>query len=100
MDRTANKINQISNDRVIVLAPMPGKTARAVSGQVDSRLFNGENRLHALRDPQTGLWSLRYDHGITQQSLQQRFTTWQKIYDFTKTYFGRRDIEIKEIIDA
>ena len=100
MDRTLNKIHQISNDRVIVLAPKAGKTAKSVSGQVDNRLFTGENRLHGLRDPQSGLWSLRYDHGITQQPLQQRFTTWQKTYDFVKSYFDRRDIEIKEIIDA
>jgi hypothetical protein len=99
MDRTQNKIHTMSNDRVLVLAPMEGMSTKSSSGLTDNRLFTGDNRIHAIRDPQSTFWYVKYDQGIVPPPLQQRFTTWQKMYDYVREYFKRRNILIKEIID-
>ena len=66
---------------------------------VDSRLFTGENRLHAIMDTQTTLWHLAYDNGILPQPLKQQFTSFTKLHGYVKDYLSRRNIEIVEVID-
>ncbi len=87
------------DDRVLVLQPKEGLKVKDVSGKVDSRLFTGENRLHAILGPRGTLWSLKYDRGAVPGPLQQKFTTFQTLYDFVKKYLERRNIEITEVID-
>lgn len=86
-----------SDDRILVLEILEGKTAKDVTGMVDSRLFKGENRLHAVMDTRTNLWSLRYEAGIVPEPLRQQFTTFNKLLDFCKKYFLTRNINIKEV---
>ena len=99
VDHTLNKIKNMSDDRVLVLEPIDGKPL-TTGGLIDKRLFTGDNRLHSIRDTRTGFWYLKYDMGTIPQPLQQRFTTFQKMYSFTDNYFNNRNIRIKEIIDV
>lgn len=99
VDHAANQIKQLSNDRVFVLRPMEGESQRKASGTVDKRLFTGSNRLHAIRDGQTSLWSLKYDAGILPEPLKQSFTTFQKVRDFVANYFERRGVQVTEVLE-
>lgn len=94
-----NNVINMGFDRILVLKRMEGKSSLTQSGVVDNGLFTGKNKLHAVRDDMS-LWGLKYEHGELPQSLKQSFTTWQKMYDFVKAYYERRNIEIAEVINA
>lgn len=96
----AKEIKNMSFDRIIVLKPREGQSTLNSKGMVDNRLFDGNNRLHAIRDSQTAFWSLRYDKGLVPEQMKQSFTTFQKMYDFVKGYFGRRNVDVVDVIDA
>lgn len=99
VDHAANQIKMISNDRVFVLKLIEGTKPLSTTGTPDKRLFTGENRLHAIRDPQTSFWSVRYDSGIVPKPLEQSFTTFQKCRDFVTAYFKRRNIDVTDIVE-
>lgn len=92
------KARNKATDRVIVLAPIEGKFALNTSGLVDKRLFSGENKLHALQGV-NGLWTLRYEMGITPEPLKQIFTNFSTLERIVRDYFLKRNVEVKEIID-
>lgn len=85
-----------SDIRRIKLIPQEGK-AKGNTGLVDKTLFTGENELYALIDPQTSFWYLKYKRGGLPDPLKQSFTSFNKLYDFVKGYFGKRNIDILEI---
>lgn len=89
-----------TNDRVMVLKAMDGKSAKDTRGLVDSRLFTGENKLHGIYDERTGLWNLRYETGALPGPLQQKFGTFSELEHFTRKYFSTRNVEILEIINV
>jgi hypothetical protein len=89
----------MANDRIIKLQLKEGMSAKNSAGVTDNRVLTGENKLHAVHDPQTSFWSLHWDKGILAPPLQQNWTTWQKMMDFIVPYFERRNIEVKEIIE-
>lgn len=86
-----------SDDRVLVLKPVEGKTPLTVDGSVDKRLFKGENNLHALYDVTSGNWKMCYDMGALPGGLQGKFTTFGSLVDTARAYFKRRNVEISEI---
>lgn len=88
-----------SPDRILVIRPMEGKDPVAVTGIIDKRLFTGDNKLHAIMDTQTSLWSLKYEQGGLPEPLKQRFTSIKKLMDFVTAYFAKRNVEIKEVQD-
>lgn len=88
-----------STDRILSLRPIEGLKTKSSVGAYDSRLFTGDNKLHAIMDQRTCLWYLKYEAGGLQEPLKQRFTNFKTLLDFTTEYFKRRNIEIKEIID-
>lgn len=88
-----------SDDRVLVLQPMAGKTPRDVLGKVDPRLFGGENNLHVIYDEISGMWKLRYDLGGLPEPLKQQFTTFNTAVDAVKKYFETRNVEVASILD-
>lgn len=96
----AKAVKNMSFDRILVLKPREGVSTLNSKGMVDNRLFSGKNRLHAIRDSQTSFWSLRYDEGIVPEQLKQSFTTFQKMYDFVKGYFARRNVDLVDVVDA
>lgn len=88
-----------STDRVFILKKKDIKVnTKSSSGIIDNRLFTGENRLHAIQNPETSLWSFKYEHGMTPSTLKSSFTSWQKAYEFIKVYFENRNIEITEVL--
>lgn len=95
--RETNLTKNSSPDKILVLEPKPGLDPKSGSGMVDKRLFSGANQLHAIMDPEYGHWYLKYDSGIIPQQLQQRWTSFPRLLDYTRSYFEKRDILIKEV---
>lgn len=89
-----------TNDRVLVLKAMDGKSAKDSRGIVDSRLFSGENKIHGVYDERTGLWNLRYETGALPGALQEKFGTFKELEEFTRKYFAARNVEVLEIINV
>lgn len=88
-----------SPDRVLVLSVIDGKAAKSSTGAIDNRLFTGGNKLHAIMDSQTTLWSFKYDDGLLPQSLKNRFTSFKHLLKHAEDYFKTRNVEIKEVKD-
>ena len=90
---------QASPDRILVLEPMDGKVSKTISGTLDPTLFqDGGNRLHAIMDTETCLWSFKYERGAVPSSFQgQRFTSFKTARKFAEDYFNRRNIKISEV---
>ncbi len=89
-----------SRDRVFKLGIIDDKLPKNSTGMVDTRLFTGENRLHAKMDPETCFWSLQYETGgALPQPLKVNFTTFPALKRHVEDYFKTRNIEIKEIQD-
>lgn len=86
-------------DRILELKIIDDKAPLSSTGLVDRRLFKGENKLHAVTDPYTGLWSLNYEKGECPPAFKCQFTSFKKLYQFATDYFLKRNIEIKEIVD-
>jgi hypothetical protein len=97
-----SRVNNVrSTDRILVLKPIDG-APRDSAGLLDKKLFSkGEdaNRLHVVMDPQTCLWSFKYDKGIVPPIFKQSFTSFYRAYDFAEGYMKRRNIEIIEVLD-
>lgn len=87
-----------SPTRELTVAPKPGKTAKNSSGLVDTRLFNGENKLYCIMD-EYGNWFFRYQTGIVPEPLKCKFTRVSKAIEYAKQYFNKRDLEITEVKD-
>jgi hypothetical protein len=87
------------DNRVLVLRQIEGQKKLNSTGMVDNRLFTGENNLLACLDPGNCLWSLRYNHGIMQQSLKGQFTSFKAAYDAAQNYYKKRGVEIVEVLD-
>lgn len=88
-----------SQDRVLILKPIPGKTVKDSTGSFDPRLFNGDNRLHAVQNNQNMSWSFKYDAGGLPESLKQKFTSFSKCLDHARIYYSKRNVDIVEVID-
>lgn len=88
-----------SEDRILVLKPIEGKSTLTSIGTIDNRLFKGENKLHAILDPRTCMWTLKYEDGNLQEALKQKFTNFKTLMDYTRAYYLKRNIEITEVID-
>lgn len=94
-DRRRSKMK--SDDRILILQPMEGKAALSAAGAVDKRLFNGENKLHAIYDEAKGIWSMKYDMGGLPGGLQGQFTVFSELVNTARAYFRKRNVEITEI---
>lgn len=88
-----------SEDRVLVIKPKEGKKPTSGTGLVDSQLFLGGNQLHAIRDPLTTLWYLKYERGVLPTPLKQRWTHFNSLLTYVTNYFNKRNLNITEVID-
>lgn len=94
----ADKIRK--TDIVLVIRPLPGMGAKAVTGLVDRKLFTGDNHLHAIMDTQTCLWKLAYDNGTLPSALKEKmFTGFAPLYKHVDEYMRTRNAHIESIID-
>ena len=86
------------SDRVLVLKVKDGKAPLTSTGLVDNRLFSGENNLHGVMDPQSCLWSFKYEMGGLPPALKdQKFTSFSVLKRYAEEYFKKRNIEIVEV---
>lgn len=92
-----NKLKQ--DDRILVLRPMEGLKAKSSTGIVDNRLFNGENKLHAIMNPATCLWRMKYEDGVVPVPLQGEYTNFKSLKNVAERYFKSRNVELIEVID-
>lgn len=88
-----------SPDRVLVLKVKEGKKPISSTGTADPRIFSGENKLHAIMDPQSCLWRFKYDMGIVPEPLKCVFTSFSALKKHADTYYSRRNIDIVEVKD-
>lgn len=88
-----------TTDRLIVLRPMEGKDPKDAQGNVDKRLFSGENNLHAVYDVNKGWWSVRYDKGAIPGGLDRNWTDLTNTVDTVRQYFAARNVEVVEVRD-
>lgn len=87
-----------SDDRVIKLSKIEGKSPLSTNGLVDNRLFTGDNKLHAVREP-NGLWSLYYERGTLETALRVKFTSYPALIKYLEDYYRKRNIKIEEVLD-
>ena len=88
------------SDRVLVLEPIEGQKVRGSTGMVDPTLFTGENNIHALQEPITGFWRVKYDRGSPPPSIkEQKFTSFNRLMEFLGPYFEKRGVSITKVID-
>ena len=85
-------------DRVLSLSQIDGKAPISSTGMTDRRLFTGETQMHGVMDPQTCLWSIRYEGGKLPIELEQRFTSFQALLKHAQEYFQKRNVKIEELI--
>ena len=85
-------------DITLVLEPIDGR-AKDTNGQLDKRLFDGNNNLHVWQDPQTSLWAFKYDQGIIPGGLKQKFTNYTAALNHAKQYYLKRNVKIIKEID-
>ena len=71
-----------SSDRVLVLEVVDGEKPLSSTGLVDPRLFTGENKLHAIKNPQTCLWHLTYEMGVLPATLKGEYTGFNQLKKF------------------
>ena len=92
--------NLRSNDRVLELAPIEGKSALNNQGQVDKRLFTGEQKLHVKMDPSTCLWYMQWEtNGVLPGGLKGNFTSFKAAIKHAENYFLHRNVKVTKVID-
>lgn len=92
--------NLKSSDRILELLPMEGKSPTDYRGQVDSRLFTGEQKLHVKMDPTTTLWYFQWDtNGVIPGGLQGRFTGFKSALRHAEDYFAKRNVRVVKVIE-
>lgn len=97
---SANSVMRMrSSDRILVLEKIDGKVTLSSMGMADPRLFTGENKLHAVMDDQTCMWSLKYEMGAVPPVLQCKYTSFKALLKHCEEYFSKRNMRIKEVID-
>lgn len=91
-----------ASDRVLVLEVIDGKKPLSSTGLVDIRLFKeGDegNKLHAVMDPETCMWTFKYEKGILPPALKGQYTGFKALKKHAEGYFEQRNIRIKEVKD-
>lgn len=86
-----------SDDRVFIFEPIEGMKTASSTGGFDPRLFSGENKLHAKKDPVYGLWSLQYEMGGLPPVLKQQWTSFNTMLKFARDYYKRRGVTVTEV---
>lgn len=87
------------NDRVLVLEVIDGLKPLSSTGLTDPRLFKGGNKLHAIMDDQSLMWSFKQDAGGLPPELKQKFTNFRVLKEYADEYYRKRNLCIKEVID-
>lgn len=82
-----------TQDRVFSFRPKDSKKLK--NDMMDPRLIDGKNKLHAVQDAATCLWSLKYEHGQLPEALRDsRFTRFDTLQKAVEVYYGSRGYEV------
>ena len=92
-----NREKDRKTDRIIVLRPKPGKTVKNTLGVGDNRAT--VDSLRGVMDEHTCLWEFKYKGAVLPEPLKQKFTSFRELKTYAEGYFGRRNMEIAEVID-
>lgn len=94
-------VANVSTDRILKLKQRFDGVGRRTLNQ--TRLMTGEVELHAIQD--AGLWYLSYkqkgsDQGAGQlpEQLKQRWTSFNQLMKYVRTYYDQRGVDIEEVI--
>ncbi len=87
--------NHRSLDRVFVLEFLPN----AAKAKIDTRLLDGNNRLHAIKDKQLSIWSFKLDHGQLPEAFKSSYTSFNNARKHVEQYFIKRGVKVTEILD-
>lgn len=87
--------NHRKSDRMFVLEAMEN----ADKTKLDTRLVNGNNHLHAIKNPTMSMWSLKMEHGILPEALKSNFTSFAAAQRHVEQYYLKRGVKVTEIID-
>lgn len=96
----SDRSKTMSDDRLLVIKPIEGKKTLSSTGLVDPRVYEGKPTLHAIKDPLYDLWRLKSDTGAVVEPLRQKWTTLSALKKSVNDYFGKRGLQIVDIIDA
>lgn len=90
------------NEKIIKLEQIPGKTAKDSTGVIDRSLFKDDetaNKLIAFQNPQTTLWTLRYERGALPEKLKNlQWTSIKNLMQDVTMYFAKRNIKVAGIV--
>lgn len=87
--------NHRKSDRIFVLE----RISSAPNWKIDTRLTDGKNCLHAVKDFQLPLWTLQLDHGELPVPLKSSFTSFAAVRKHVEQYFLKRGVKVTEVID-
>ena len=99
MTQEQNSDKHRSPDRILQLKVIDGTQPKTSTGLLDPRLFSKGNNLHAIQNPETTLWVLKYDQGVLPPQLKQSFTSFKKLLQYTEMYLKARNVEVEEVRD-
>jgi hypothetical protein len=88
-----------SDDRIFIFKPIEGMERLSSTGMIDQRVLNGENRLHAIKEPATGLWYVKYDKGGVPPALKEKWTSFNTMKKQIAEYYRKRGVETVEVED-
>lgn len=91
-----------SSDRILMLEEMEGKDARkgTTSSILDPTLFKeGGNRLHCVMNPETCMWTFKYEKGMIPPVFKGSWTGFRSAKKFAEEYFFHRNIRVSEVKD-
>ena len=93
-------IQNRSTDRILELSVIDGEKPKSSTGQLDSRLFTGGQRLHLKMNPETCLWSFQYSHGgLLPGGLDGQYTGFKAGLKVAEEYFRKRNVKITRVND-
>lgn len=84
-----------SNDRILVLERLDKDNKK--DGILDPKVFTGENNLHCYIDQ--GMWYFKMERGLIPGPLRQKYTSFRDAKQAAETYFGSKNIRIKDVLD-
>lgn len=92
-----------SSDRILMLELLDtNKSAKSGTntGMLDPTLFKeGGNRLHCVMDPETCMWTFKYEKGMLPPALKGNWTGFKAIRKHAEEYFHHRNIKVSEVKD-
>lgn len=67
--------------------------------KVDTRLIDGNNHLHAVKQFENPLWYLKLEHGMLPEALKSSFTSFTALRNFVEQYYVKRGVKVTEVLD-